>query len=179
MDRHVDGNGLVQLVTFHLGRERYGVEVVRVREIVRMQSITAVPRSPKHVLGVTNLRGSLVSVMDLRMRLGLERIPYGPKTRILIVEAGVQPVGLVVDSVADVMRLPREAMGETSGLLSGSEARCVRSVAEIGDGSLLLELDLDDLLGGEQDEGQVSCVAETSDTASSIGQSGGAGRRAA
>src|SRR6266516_3972712 len=94
-----------QLVVFELGAELYGVEIARVHEIIRLQAVTRVPRSPAFVEGVINLRGKVIPVVDLRRRFGLPSADHTRSTRIVVVEIGDQVVGIVVDGVSEVLRV--------------------------------------------------------------------------
>src|SRR5438874_4320237 len=87
-----------QLVVFQLGAELYGVEIARVHEIIRLQTVTRVPRAPSFVEGVINLRGKVIPVVDLRRRFGLPTVEHTRATRIVVVEIGAQVVGIIVDS---------------------------------------------------------------------------------
>jgi len=96
-----------QVLTFELGNETYGFEILRVREIRGWTAVTKIPRAPPHVLGILNLRGSIVPVMDLRMRFALEHAQYTDLTVIIVLtvnsQDGPRDVGVVVDGVADVV----------------------------------------------------------------------------
>src|SRR5438552_16207181 len=92
-----------QLVVFQLGAELYGVEISRVHEIIRLQTVTRVPRAPAFVEGVINLRGKVIPVVDLRRRFGLEMTDHTRASRIVVVEIADQVVGIVVDGVSEVL----------------------------------------------------------------------------
>ena len=96
---------ILRWVTFHLGNEVYGVNVMQVKEVLRYTEIAPVPGSPEYVLGIINLRGNVVTVIDTRMRFGLEHAPVTDNSRIVIIEAEKQVVGILVDSVAEVVDL--------------------------------------------------------------------------
>ena len=134
-----------QLVGLELAGELYGVEIGRIQEIIRMQPITAVPNGPAHIAGVTNLRGRVIPVMDLRRRFGL---PVGEEThrwRIVVAEDGAHAVGLIVDGVSEVLRVSREAVESPSSLVVSDGSAYLRGVAKLG-GRLVLLLDLSPLL---------------------------------
>jgi purine-binding chemotaxis protein CheW len=101
------GDRLVQLCTFRIGGEDYAIDIMRVREIIHPLPITPVPRAPPSVEGVVRLRGEVIPVLDARKRLGLEARPNGRKSRFLVVNVARRRIGLVVDEVCEVMRLPR------------------------------------------------------------------------
>ena len=95
---------LTRWVTFHLDREVYGINVMQVQEVLRYSEIAPVPGSPDYVLGIINLRGNVVTVIDTRMRFGIEPMEVTDSSRIVIIEAGGQVVGILVDSVAEVAK---------------------------------------------------------------------------
>ncbi len=97
-----------QLVVFTIGDEEFGVDISQVREIVRVLQITYLPKAPEFIEGVVNLRGQVVAVIDLAKRLGISAKQKGENTRIIIVEFGESTVGMIVDSVSEVLRLSSE-----------------------------------------------------------------------
>src|SRR5579872_7625060 len=99
---------IVQVVSFQLGSEEYGVDISQVQEIIRMVEITHVPRAPHFMEGVINLRGQLIPIIDLRTRFGMPRIEATKDTRIIVTEIGSKRVGIVVDSVSEVINIPIE-----------------------------------------------------------------------
>lgn len=101
------GDALVQLCTFRIGAEDYAIDIMRVREIIRPLPITPVPRAPAFVEGVVRLRGEVIPVLDVRKRLGVDAKASTRKSRFLIVNVAGRRIGLVVDEVCEVLRLPR------------------------------------------------------------------------
>ncbi|MFA6384273.1 MAG: chemotaxis protein CheW, partial [Candidatus Omnitrophota bacterium] len=97
-----------QLVVFTLGKEEFGVDISQVREIVRLVQITYLPKAPDFIEGVVNLRGQVLAVIDLAKRIGIKANARGENTRIIVVEVGDNTVGMLVDSVSEVLRLPSE-----------------------------------------------------------------------
>ena len=95
-------------LTFTIQRESYGIDVLKVREIIRLTDITAVPQMPEYVKGVINLRGKIVSVMDLRKRFGEKHTNLTKQNRILVVEHSGRLAGLIVDSASEVLKIPAE-----------------------------------------------------------------------
>src|SRR6476661_7582664 len=99
--------GSHQVLTFTLGAETYGVDILRVQEIRGWSPVTRIPQAPAHVLGVLNLRGSIVPIVDMRMRFSLDRAEYTPLTVIIVLSveshAGRRDIGVVVDGVSDVI----------------------------------------------------------------------------
>jgi purine-binding chemotaxis protein CheW len=145
-------NDAHQVLTFTLGAESFGVEILRVQEIRGWSPVTAIPESPQHVLGVMNLRGAIVPIVDLRLRLGLERVEYTPLTVIVVLSvestAGRRNFGIVVDSVSDVTDLTAEHLKPAPDMGSGTRADYIRSLAALGDRMVML-LDVDRLLLGD------------------------------
>jgi purine-binding chemotaxis protein CheW len=141
--------GEEQVVVLELAGEAYGVEIERVQEIIRMQPITRVPNGPAGVEGVTNLRGRVIPVLDLRQRFALAQTPATRQSRIVVAELGEHAVGLVVDGVSEVLRVPADAVEPPSSLVTGSDSLYLRGVAKI-DERLVLLLDLARLLSGHE-----------------------------
>lgn len=100
-------DAVVQLCTFRIGGEDYAIDIMRVREIIRPLPITPIPRAPAFVEGVVRLRGEVIPVLDVRKRLGVAQAPLGRKGRFLLVNVAGRRIGLVVDEVCEVLRLPR------------------------------------------------------------------------
>ncbi|MGH9319129.1 MAG: chemotaxis protein CheW [Vicinamibacteria bacterium] len=108
------------LVCFRIGRETYGVDIFVVREIVKAQEITSVPGTLEYVLGIINLRGKIVSVVDLAHRLGLGRAKVDRASRILVVDLDGFTVGFLVDAATEVLKLPAEAIEPAPEELKGT-----------------------------------------------------------
>jgi len=132
---------LLQLVSFHVGSEEFGVDILGVQEIIRMVEITRVPNAPDYVMGVINLRGKVIPVIDLRQRLNLEPRDYDKNTRIIVVDVGGNIVGMVVDSVSEVLRLPSECIEPPPEIIAAVNSDFVKGVAKLED-RLLIFLDL-------------------------------------
>jgi purine-binding chemotaxis protein CheW len=141
-----------QVLTFTLGPESFGVEILRVQEIRGWSPVTAIPESPSHVLGVMNLRGAIVPIVDLRLRLGLERAEYTPLTVIVVLSvestSGRRNFGIVVDSVSDVTDLKADDVKPAPDMGGEARADYIRSLAALGDRMVML-LDVDRLLLGD------------------------------
>ncbi len=141
---------LLQLVSFIIGEEEFGVDILRVQEINRMLNITQVPNSPSYVDGVINLRGKVIPVIDLRSRFGMERKAHDKNTRIIVVELTGKIVGFVVDAVREVLRISKsvtEIPPETVTQNIGSSF--ITSVAKLED-RLLILIDLEQILSIEE-----------------------------
>jgi purine-binding chemotaxis protein CheW len=100
----------LHLVTFTLDREEFAIPVTQVREVIRVGEITRVPQAPSHVRGVANLRGRILAVVELRTRLGLEPAVITPRSRIIVVEVGDRVLGLLVDAVLQVAKVPADTV---------------------------------------------------------------------
>ncbi|HET6440027.1 MAG TPA: chemotaxis protein CheW, partial [Anaeromyxobacter sp.] len=120
--RSGDG-GLAQLCTFRVGGEDYAIDIMRVREIIPPLPVTPVPRAPPFVEGVVRLRGDVIPVLDVRRRLGVPVAPTTRKTKYLIVNVAGRRLGLVVDEVTEVVRLPREQIRPAPALVEGGGPR--------------------------------------------------------
>lgn len=103
-------SGMAHLVCFRLGKETYGVDIFVVREIVKAQEITSVPGTARYVLGIINLRGKIVSVVDLRQRLGLGPSEFERASRILVLDLDGFTVGFLVDAATEVLKIPTSAV---------------------------------------------------------------------
>lgn len=134
-----------QLVVFGLANEQYGVDIGRVQEIIRMQAITEVPRAPQFVEGVINLRGGIIPVIDLRKRFGMGHDEHDQDTRIVVVEINGQRVGLVVDRVSEVLRVPKEDIEPPSALVTTVDSAYLRAIAKL-ENRLIILLDLNSVL---------------------------------
>jgi purine-binding chemotaxis protein CheW len=139
----------LQIVVCELGDEHYGLDIARVFEIIRHQPITAVPRAPSFVKGVINLRGRIIPVVDLRARFGMPEVEPTKETRIVVAESPSTRVGLIVDSVSEVLLVPTDAVEPTPAVAGGADAEYLRGIAKLG-GRLVLLLELDGLFGVEE-----------------------------
>jgi purine-binding chemotaxis protein CheW len=138
----------LQIVVCELADEHYGLDIAKVFEIIRHQPITAVPRSPRFVKGVINLRGRIIPVVDLRERFGMPAAEPTKETRIVVAESATTRVGLIVDSVSEVLLVPTEAVEATPEVAAGADAEYLRGIANLGD-RLVLLLELAGLFGIE------------------------------
>ncbi|MCS7235358.1 MAG: chemotaxis protein CheW [Armatimonadota bacterium] len=138
-------DGEQHLVVVRLDRERYGVPIEHVHEIIRMQEVTRIPRAPAFVEGVINLRGQVIPVIDLRKRFGLPHGERNGAARIVVVEMNGSRVGVVVDAVLEVLRLPNSSVVPPEELLAASEVAFLQGVAKQGE-DLILLLDLQRVL---------------------------------
>ncbi len=139
----------VQVATFHLGSEEYGVDISQIQEIIRMVEITRVPRTPDFMEGVINLRGQLIPIIDLRARFGMERIAPTKSTRIIVTEIGTKRVGIIVDSALEVLHIPIESIEQAPEMISGVATDYLQGVGKVG-GRLIILLDLTMVISGTQ-----------------------------
>jgi purine-binding chemotaxis protein CheW len=139
-----------QIVVFELSGENYGVEIVNVYEIIRMQEITEIPRTPEFIEGVINLRGRIIPVIDLRKRFGLSCAEYSKSTRIIVVEVIGQTIGMIVDGVSEVLQIPVDSIEPPSPVISSSiETEYISGIAKM-DENLIIMLDLEKVLSKEE-----------------------------
>ncbi len=144
-----ENNPVTQWVTFRLEDETYGVNVMQVQEVLRMTEIAPVPGAPCYVLGIINLRGNVVTVMDTRSRFALPPHETDDATRIVIIEAEDQVVGIMVDSVAEVVYLKQSEIEVAPNVGNEESSRYIQGVANRDDGLLIL-VDLDKLLTDDE-----------------------------
>lgn len=141
-----------QVLTFVLGTETYGVDILRVQEIRGWSAVTKLPHAPAHVLGVLNLRGSIVPIVDLRMRFSLERAEYTAVTVIIVLSVvsatGRRDFGVVVDGVSDVVDVNEEEVKPPPDLGNRSATDFIRGLVPVSERMVVL-LDIDRLIGGD------------------------------
>ena len=135
----------LQLVGFRIGKETFGVPIGLVHEIVRVPDITAVPDSPDYIEGVINLRGKIVSIVDLRKRFGEARVENSRKNRILVAEIEGKMVGLIVDAASEVIRLPHTDIEAPPEVFDQTDVRYVTGVGKLN-GRLVILVDLSRIL---------------------------------
>lgn len=128
-----------------LGAEEYAIDIAKIREIILRESITYIPRIENHFEGVINLRGNVVPVINLRVKLGMEDAAFTPRTRIIITEAGDDAVGILVDAVTGVITLPESGIGPATAALGGVAAEYLKGIGRSGAGIVGL-IDLDRLV---------------------------------
>jgi purine-binding chemotaxis protein CheW len=143
---------LAHLVCFRLGEEEYGVDISQVQEINRMMPITRVPRAPAFMKGVINLRGQLIPVVDLRLRFGMLAVEPTKSTRIVVVEIGHSRVGMIVDGVSEVLKMPIEHIEPAPEMITDIEAGYIKGVGKFGE-RLIVLLDLGPIVLGAGEAG--------------------------
>lgn len=145
---------LLQLVSFNIGSEEFGVDILKVQEINRMVDITKVPQAPHYVEGVINLRGKVIPIIDLRKRFNLELKEYDKNTRIVVVDINGSIMGMVVDSVSEVLRLPSNTIEPPPEIVAGINSEYIKGVAKLED-RLLIFLDLSKVI----DVAEIAAIA--------------------
>ncbi|WP_016956739.1 chemotaxis protein CheW [Catenovulum sp. SX2] len=142
-------NEILQWVTFKLDDETYGINVMQVQEVLRYSEIAPVPGAPDYVLGIINLRGNVVTVIDTRSRFGLNPSEVTDNSRIVIIEAEKQVIGILVDSVAEVVYLKSSEIDSAPNVGTEESARFIQGVSNRGS-ELLILVDLNKLLSDEE-----------------------------
>lgn len=145
----VENAEILQLVSFLIGEEEYGVDILLVQEIIRMMEITKVPNAPDFVDGVVNLRGRIIPVIDLRTKLGMPRKEHDKNTRIIVVEVAGKTVGFIVDAVTEVLRIPASITEPPPEIVAGVNAEFIKAVGKLDD-RLLILIDLEKILSTQE-----------------------------
>ncbi|MDI3316171.1 MAG: chemotaxis protein CheW [Bacillota bacterium] len=146
-----------QVVVLELDGQAYGADIGSVREVLAFQPVTRVPQAPSFVLGVINLRGRIIPVIDLRRRLGLAAAEPGPLSRIVVVEDGDELIGMLVDGVSEVLQVPADRIDPPGELVRGEDASFLRGVARLED-RLIIFLALERVLDAHQRSAAVSAA---------------------
>ncbi len=148
-------------LVFQLGREEFGIRVLKVREIMGIQDITAVPQTPAYVKGVINLRGKVIPVVDLRLKFGLPEADYTQRTCIIVVQvradATTMQTGIVVDGVAEVLNLAAEDIEDTPDFGQGAATPYLLGMAKVK-GKVKILLDIDEVLTSQELRGLESML---------------------
>jgi len=149
LDESASNDPEIQLVTFRLLDESYGINVMQVQEVLRVAEIAPVPGAPHYVLGIINLRGNVVTVIDTRTRFGLPRGEINDLSRIVVIESESQVVGILVDSVAEVVDLRLSEIDSAPNVGNEESSRYIQGVASM-DSDLLIVVDLNKLLSEQE-----------------------------
>ena len=143
---HQFGKNSEQLLTFILAGEEYGVDILRVQEIKGWDSVTPIPNTPKHILGVINLRGTIVPIIDLRLRFNLDSIAYGPTTVVIMLkvmsEERSRTMGIVVDGVSDVYNIANSEIKDAPDFGTAVDTKFVKGLTTVNEKMVIL-LDID------------------------------------
>jgi len=146
-----ESTGSLQLVSFHLADEVYGIEITKVREIILMCDITQVPQTPHYVKGLINLRSTVIPVIDLRSRFGLSESELTSESRIMVVNVGNKTVGIIVDGVDEVLRISSDQIAPAPPTVASVGNEYLNGLVKLEE-ALLILLDIDNLLGEEGTE---------------------------
>jgi len=142
-------NEMIQILRFSIENEEYGMELLKVEEVIRLGNITRLPRAPHFVKGVINLRGDVIPIIDLRDKFGLETLKYTDSTRAINMEISGQLVGIVVDSVNQVVQIPKDSIQPPPSVVSGLASEYIQGVSNFAE-KLIIILRMDEILS--QDE---------------------------
>ncbi len=134
-----------QLVVFNIGDETFGVDIIQVQEIVRLQEITKIPSTPEFVEGIVNLRGKVIPLVDMRKRFGFTQKTNDEDSRIIVTVLGGQMIGIIVDNVSEVLRIQDEDIEAPPDIVAGVGREYLQGVGKV-DGRLIVLLDLNSIL---------------------------------
>ncbi len=166
-----------QVVGFQVGRETYGVPIASLHEIVRVPEITAVPDAPDYMEGVINLRGKIVSVLDLRKRFGKIASPFHRRTRILVVEHKGRLAGMIVDAASEVLKIPESDIEPAPGMMMEGGLDCVTGLGKYK-GRLIILLDVGKVLDFRKSANpEMASETTVGSTGKAAAQSASAGKK--
>ena len=148
-DRHEIEAELNQLISFMVGEEEYGLDILRVKEVIRIREITRLPQAPSFVKGIINLRGDVIPIIDLRDKFGLEHREYTAMTRVIVVDVDGKLVGMVVDAASQVVRIPADQIEPPPPIAGGLSVEYIRGVGKL-DERLIILLQIDRILSTEE-----------------------------
>lgn len=147
-----------QYLTFTLGEEHYGVDILRVQEIKGYTAVTRIPNTPDSIKGVLNLRGTIVPIIDLRAKFGMEKIDYTRFTVIVVVVVKDRVMGIIVDAVSDVLNIPKKDIQPTPQFGTAVDVSFISGIGKCGD-KLVALLDIDQILSLRELEQAAAAVA--------------------
>jgi purine-binding chemotaxis protein CheW len=139
----------MQLISFKLGEETYGIEITKIREIIRMGPITQVPETPRYIKGLINVRSTVIPVIDLQARFGLAEGELTDDSRIMVLKVGSRTIGIVVDAVSEVLRVSGDQMSEAPSTVASLGNEYMIGLVRLEE-YLLILLDVDKLFGEER-----------------------------
>lgn len=146
-DDDIAAAGVREYLTFRLGQEEYGIDILKVQEIRGYETPTRIAHAPPFVKGVVNLRGTIVPIVDMRLKFNCAKAEYNSLTVVIILNLGTRIVGIVVDSVSDVMELPAGSIKPVPDVESGINSGCILGLGSVGDRMLIL-LNIGKLMAG-------------------------------
>ena len=147
---HSETTGSMQLVSFGLADEEYGIEITKIREIILITEITQVPQTPHYVKGLINLRSTVIPVIDLRTRFDLPEAEATDESRIMVLNVGSKTVGIVVDAVSEVLRVSHKDIAPPPPTVAGLGREYLTGLVKLED-RLLIMLDIDKILDGDEE----------------------------
>jgi purine-binding chemotaxis protein CheW len=150
-------HGTMQLVSFQLAKEVYGIEITKVREIILISEITKIPQTPHYVKGLINLRSSVIPVIDLRALFGLPEGELTDESRIMVLQAGGKTIGIMVDAVSEVLRVKNDQIAPPPPTIANLGKEYITGLVKL-DKQLLILLDIDRILGNEETDEMLSAA---------------------
>ncbi len=153
-----EATGTIQLVSFHLAEEPYGIEITKVREIILMGEITQIPQTPEYIKGLINLRSTVIPVIDLRSRFGLPEAELTGESRIMVINVRGKTIGIIVDAVSEVLRISNDQITPPPPTVAGLGREYLTGLVRLEE-QLLILLDIDKLLGEAETAGLEEAVA--------------------
>jgi purine-binding chemotaxis protein CheW len=151
----------MQLVSFRLAEEEYGIEITRIQEIILLGEITRVPRTPDYIKGLINLRSEVIPVVDLRRRFGLPAQEPTDETRIMVINVRGKTLGMIVDAVSEVLRVSKDQVVPPPPAVTASGREYLTGLVNL-DNRLLILLDIDQVLGNEEEDAAMETAAVAS-----------------
>ncbi len=153
-----------QMVLFELGSETYGLDIATVHEIIRMQPITKVPKTPSYVEGVINLRGRVIPVIDIGKRFGFERAERSKNNRIVVVNIKDTVLGIIVDAVTEVLRIAMDSIEPVSDIVTTGNSDYLLGIAKLSNKMVIL-LAIEKLLSGDKALADISAQSDAKEPA--------------
>jgi purine-binding chemotaxis protein CheW len=147
--RNIADTEIRQLISFTVGGEEYGLDLLRVKEVIRIRQVTWLPKAPACVKGIINLRGEVIPIVDLRERFGLAQQESTALTRVIVVEVEGRPVGMVVDSASQVVRVPADQFDDPPQVMGRGTQDFITAVGKVDD-HLVIMIDVDRILSTEE-----------------------------
>ena len=167
MKDRMNTDELRQFISFSVGEEEYGLELLRVKEVIRIREITWLPKAPSFVKGIINLRGDVIPIIALREKFGLEAKENTAATRVIVVEMDGKLMGMVVDSASQVVRIPSDQIDPPPPVLGGLSQEFITGVGKLDD-KLVILLNTDAILTGEEIN-QISTLDKTAPAMAAAG----------